>query len=303
MSTTTTSPTTLTARHEAQPVAPPGLWARLRRGGRLRAIITTAILLPICFAWIYPFLWMVAAGFKTNAEIFSGLGLIPADPQPANFSRAWTEARIGQYFLNTVIVTVGSILIALISVSMIGYVLGRFQFPGKRLIIVAFAVTVFLPEGYTIIPIFELVNRLGLANSLLGVTLAQAGGAHVVLVLLFAGYFNQLPRELEEAAIVDGAGFVRVFWEIMLPLAKPVIATTIILQFMQSWNAFLQPLVLTLSRPDLRTLAVGIYAFQGEYFTDWSGMAAAATISLAPIVIVFLLLQRYFVQGIAGAVK
>ncbi len=137
--------------------------------------------------------------------------------------------------------------------------------------IALFALTVFLPEGYTIIPIFELVTRLGLANSLLGVTLAQSGGANVVLVLLFAGYFAQLPKELEEAAIVDGAGFFRVFWQIMLPLAKPVIATTIILQFMHSWNAFLQPLVLTLSRPDLRTLAVGIYAFQGEFFTDWSG--------------------------------
>jgi ABC-type glycerol-3-phosphate transport system permease component len=278
-------------------------WRTLTRGGRLRAIITTLILLPIGFGWIYPFLWMVSAGFKTNNEIFGGLGLIPADPQPQNFTRAWTDARIGDYFLNTVIVTVGSILIVLVSVSMIGYVLGRFQFPGKKLIIVAFAVTVFLPEGYTIIPVFELVNSLGLANSLAGVTLAQAGGAHVVPVLLFAGYFAQLPREMEEAAVVDGAGFFRVFWEIMLPLAKPIVATTIILQFMASWNAFLQPLVLTLSRPDLRTLAVGIYAFQGEFFTDWSGMAAAATISLAPIVIIFLLLQRYFVEGIAGAVK
>ncbi len=278
-------------------------WQSLTRGSRLRAIITTAILLPIGFGWIYPFLWMVSAGFKSTDEIFSGLSLIPADPQPQNFSRAWTDARIGEYFLNTVIVTVGSIAIVLVTVSMMGYVLGRYQFPGKKLIIVAFAITVFLPEGYTIIPIFELVNRLGLANSLAGVTLAQAGGAHVVMVLLFAGYFAQLPKELEEAAVVDGAGFLRVFWEIMLPLAKPIVATTIILQFMHSWNAFLQPLVLTLARPDLRTLAVGIYAFQGEFFTDWSGMAAATTISLAPIVIVFLFLQRYFVEGIAGAVK
>jgi raffinose/stachyose/melibiose transport system permease protein len=278
-------------------------WQSLTRGARIRAIVTTAILLPIGFGWIYPFLWMVSAGFKTTSEIFAGLSLIPAHPQPQNFSRAWTDARIGTYFINTVIVTVGSIAIVLVTVSMMGYVLGRYQFPGKRIIIAAFAVTVFLPEGYTIIPVFELVNRLGLANTLAGVTLAQAGGAHVVMVLLFAGYFAQLPRELEEAAVVDGAGFVRVFWEIMLPLAKPIVATTIILQFMHSWNAFLQPLVLTLSRPDLRTLAVGIYAFQGQFFTDWSGMAAASTISLAPIVIVFLFLQRYFVEGIAGAVK
>lgn len=278
-------------------------WQSLNRAARLRTIVTTAILLPIGFGWIYPFLWMVSAGFKSTNEIFAGLSLIPTDPRPENFSRAWTDAHIGQYFLNTVIVTVGSIAIVLMTVSMMGYALGRYRFPGKRIIIVLFAITVFLPEGYTIIPIFELVNRLGLANSLAGVTLAQAGGAHVVMVLLFAGYFAQLPNELEEAAVIDGAGFFRVFWEIMLPLAKPIVATTIILQFMHSWNAFLQPLVLTLSRPDLRTLAVGIYAFRGEYFTDWSAMAASATISLAPIVIVFLFLQRYFVEGVAGAVK
>ncbi|MGH2559885.1 MAG: carbohydrate ABC transporter permease [Thermomicrobiales bacterium] len=276
---------------------------RLLRGARLRSTLISAVLFPISFLWIYPFLWMVSAAFKTNTELFSGLGLLPETAQWENFSRAWTEARISDYFVNTVIITGGSIAIVLVSVSMMGYVLGRYQFPGKKLVIGFFVVTVFLPEGYTIIPIFELVNRLGLANSLAGVTLAQAGGAHVVMVLLFAGYFSQIPKELEEAAVMDGASFLRVFLQIMLPLAKPVVATTIILQFMYSWNAFLQPLVLTLSRPDLRTLAVGIYAFQGEFYTDWAGMAAAATISLAPIIVVFLLLQRYFVEGIAGSVK
>lgn len=274
-----------------------------RRWPRPRTTLTHVLLIPICFFWIYPFLWMVSAGLKTEREIYSGLNLIPEAWRWENFARAWNVARIGDYFINTTIITVGSIAIVLVSVALMGYVLGRYQFPGKRLIIAVFAITIFLPEGYTIIPIVELLQRLNLTNSLVGVTLAQSGGAHVVMVLLFAGYFAQLPRDLEEAAVIDGAGFLRVFWEIMLPLAKPVIATTIILQFMSSWNAFLQPLVLTLSRPDLRTLAVGMYAFRGEYSTDWSGMAAAATISLAPVIILFLFLQRYFLEGIAGAVK
>jgi len=283
--------------------APGSRLRRTWRRPRLRSTLTSLVLFPICFVWIYPFLWMLSAGLKTEREIYSGLGLIPDSLLWENYSRAWTVARIGEYFVNTVIVTLGSIAIVLISVSLMGYVLGRFQFPGKKAVIAVFAVTIFLPEGYTIIPIVELLQKLNLTNSLAGVTLAQSGGAHVVMVLLFAGYFSQLPKELEEAAVVDGASFFRVFWEIMLPLAKPVIATTIILQFMASWNAFLQPLVLTLSRPDLRTLAVGIYAFRGEYSTDWSGMAAASTISLAPIIIVFLFLQRYFIEGIAGSVK
>lgn len=277
--------------------------ARLLSPARLRATIVSAILAPLCLLWVYPFLWMVSSAFKTNAEIFAGLGLIPRSLQWQNFARAWTQAHIGRYFLNTVIITVAAVAIVLVTTAMIGYVLGRYAFPGKKLVIGFFVATVFLPEGYTIIPVFELVNKLGLANSLAGVILAESGGAHVVSVLLFAGFFSQLPKELEEAAVVDGAGFLRIFWQVMLPLAGPVVATTIILQFLQTWNSFLLPLVLTLSRPELRTLAVGIYAFRGEFFTDWGALAAASTISLAPIIALFLFLQRYFIQGIAGAVK
>ncbi len=277
--------------------------SRLWRGGRLRATITSAILTPICFLWIYPFLWVVSAALKTNAEIFAGPGLIPKTLQFENFSRAWTTAHIGRYFLNTAIITGATVSIVVVTTGMMGYVLGRYDFPGKRLIVALFVATVFIPEGYTIIPVFDLVNRLGLANNLMGVILAESGGAHVVFILLFAGFFAQLPRELEEAATMDGAGFFRIFAQVMLPLAKPVIATAVILQFMSSWNSFLLPLVLTLSRPELRTLGVGMFAFQGEYFTDIAGMAAAATIALIPIIAVFLLLQRYFVEGIAGAVK
>lgn len=273
------------------------------RGSRLRATLVSLILLPVCFLWIYPFLWMVSSSLKTNAEIFAGLSLIPSSFEWANYQRAWTGARIGQYFINTVIITATSVAIVVVTTAMIGYVLGRYQFPGKKAVVAFFVATVFLPEGYTIIPIFELVNRLGLAESLWGVILAESGGAHVITVLLFAGFFSQLPKELEEAAIMDGAGFFRIFWRIMLPLSGPVVATAIILQFLHSWNDFLLPLVLTLSRPELRTLAVGIYAFRGEFFVDWSALAAAATISLLPIIVVFLFLQRYFVQGIAGAVK
>ena len=273
------------------------------RGSQLRATITSLILTPICFLWIYPFLWVVSASVKTNAQIFSGPGLIPSELHVENFSRAWTQAHIGQYFLNTTIIAVSATAIVAVTTGMMGYALGRYDFPGKKPILAVFVATIFLPEGYTIVPIFDLIDRLHLNNNLLGVILAESGGAHVIYILLFAGFFSQLPKELEESAIMDGATFPRVFAQIMLPLAMPVVVTTIILEFERSWNSFLLPLVLTLSRPNLRTLGVGMFAFQGEFFTDISGMAAAATVTLVPIVAVFLLLQRYFVEGIAGAVK
>jgi ABC-type glycerol-3-phosphate transport system permease component len=287
------------------PTAPRRVRARTRRRDTTWARLTliSAVLFAVCFVWIYPFLWMVSSSIKTNAEIFAGLSLFPKAIRLDNYVRAWNDAHIGDYFFNTVFVTVMSIIISVLAVSMMGYVLGRYRFPGKRIVIGLLAAAIFLPEGYTIIPVFDLINKLGLQDSLWGITLAEAGGAHVVATLLFAGYFSQLPKELEEAAMMDGAGFFRIFWQVYLPLAKPVVATAVILQFMHSWNDFLLPLVLTLNQPELRTLSVGIYSFQGEYFTDWSGMAAAATISLLPIIVLFLFLQRYFVEGVAGAVK
>ncbi len=281
-------------------------WTRARwwlSGNRPRLVITTLVLLPICFVWIYPFLWTVSAALKSNGEIFAGLGLIPRSPIWSNFPRAWTEANIGRYFINTVIITASSVLIVVVTTSMMGYVLGRYRFPGKRIVVGILVATVFLPQGYTIIPVFELINGLGLSGSLLGVILGTSGGSPIIFILLFTGYFSRLPGELEEAAIIDGAGFFRVFWQVMLPLAKPIIATVAIMQTLHAWNDFLLPLVLTLARPDLRTLAVGIYAFRGEFFVDWGGMAAAATISILPIIVLFLFMQRYFVEGIAGAVK
>jgi raffinose/stachyose/melibiose transport system permease protein len=271
--------------------------------GQVRRLVTYVILTAVCIVWIYPFLWMMSAAVKSNIEIFSGLGLIPQQWHWENFAYAWEGADIGGYFLNTVAVSVGGVIIVLVTTSMMGYVLGRYSFPGKRLVIGLLGLLVFLPQGYTIIPIFDLITRLNLSGNLLGIILAESGSAHIIMILLFAGYFRQLPSELEESALVDGAGFVRIFLRIMLPLSKPVIATSIILQFIASWNDFLIPLVLTLSQPSLRTLAVGVYSFQGENLTDWADMAAASTISVIPVVIVFLLLQRYFIEGIAGAVK
>jgi multiple sugar transport system permease protein len=161
----------------------------------------------------------------------------------------------------------------------------------------------FIPKGYTIIPLAKLISLLGLSDSLLGVIVAESSGAHVLFILMFTTFFAGLPKELEEAARIDGCGFLRTFFKVMLPLAKPVIATTAIMQFIWTWSSFLIPLVLTINKPELSTLAVGMQSFVGSYSTDWSGMAAGATISLLPVMIIFILMQKYFVEGVAGAVK
>ncbi|MEV0800320.1 MULTISPECIES: carbohydrate ABC transporter permease [unclassified Kribbella] len=268
-----------------------------------RWLIGTGLAL-LCAVWIYPFLWLVSGSLKTNPEIFGkGLNLLPEAPVWENYSRAWSEVGFSSYMLNTVLITLGTVALVIMRSALAGYVLGRYDFVGKKVLIGVFLVTFFLPEGYTIIPVTQLTDQLGLLNSHLGVVLGLGAGGHAAATLLYAGFFRTIPKDLEESARMDGAGPLTVFFRIMLPLAKPITVSVFILQFLAAWNAYLLPLVFTLSHPELRTLAVGMSAFVGENDTDWAGMAAAAVLSLAPVVAVFVVLQRQFVESLAGAVK
>jgi raffinose/stachyose/melibiose transport system permease protein len=273
---------------------------RTRPWSILRYVALTAL----CLVWVYPFLWLVSASLKTPLEIFSkGLNLIPDTPIWENYARAWVQAGFSTYMLNTVIVTIGTVVVVVFHTALSGYVLGRYDFVGRKLVIGILGATLIVPAGLTIIPIVDLTNALGLLNGHWGIILALAGSGQSAAILLYAGYFRGLPQELEEAATMDGAGFLRIFLNIMLPLAGPVTATVTVLTFLAAWNAFLIPLVFTFGTPSLRTLPVGMLAFVGTNETDWSGMAAAATISLLPVIVFFFFVQRYFVEGIAGAVK
>ncbi len=260
--------------------------------------------LVVCYYWIYPFLWLVSISLKTQMEVFKeGLRLVPRKPQWQNYANAWVKAGFGRYTLNTVLVTAGSVLLGLARASTAGYVLGRYNFVGKRFLLVLLVATFVVPNGYTIIPIVDISRRLGTLNSLWGIILVLGGSGQVANVLLFMGYFSKIPAEVEESAKIDGAGFYTTFFRITLPLAQPIVATVTVMSFLGAWNSFFVPLVFTFSKPQLRTLAVGMMAFAGTHETDWTGMAAAAVIALVPVVVFFFFVQRYFVEGLAGAVK
>jgi raffinose/stachyose/melibiose transport system permease protein len=297
-----TAPTTVRTEPGA-PARPSVNNRRRKKPGRIRRIITHILMTPLSLIWIYPFVWMMSASIKPNSFVFAGLALFPTKPFFSNYVDAWVNGNIGRFFINSVIVSVGGVIIVVLTTSSMGYVLGRYPFPGKKIVIGILAALAILPQGYTIIPIFDLIDKLHLDGTLFGIILAESGQAHIIQLLLYAGYFRQLPSALEEQALIDGASYFRIFFTIFLPLAAPATATVIILQFIASWNDFLLPLVLTLSQPDLQTLAVGVYSFQGENQTDYAQMSAASTISLLPVIAVFLFFQRYFVEGLAGAVK
>lgn len=266
--------------------------------------VTHILLIAIGIVWMYPFLWMISASFKTQSEFFRDrLSLIPAQFTLDNIMRVWEKANFNIYFLNSVIVTVVSVTLVLIMTAASGYVLGRYEFIGKKVVVSVFVASMAIPLVSTIIPTYEVLKGMNLVGTRLGLILAQAGGGHVIFLLLFSQFFRQIPNELEEAAKIDGAGFLRTFIQIMMPLAKPVGITVIIMESIWAWNSFMLPLVLTLNNPASRTLAVGLYAFKGENTVDWPGIAAGGTIAVVPIILLFIFLQKYFVDGVAGAVK
>ena len=276
--------------------------ARIRRKGL--SVFKYALLTFIALIWIYPFVWMFSASFKSNGELFADkLQLIPDEFVLENYVRAWKTANFSQYFVNTVLITIATVIIVLIVTCMMGYALGRYAFKGKRAILAIIAASMFIPMGFNLIPVFELINNLGLVNSRWGVILAEAGSLNVVFVMLFSSCFAQIPKELSEAAEIDGCGYVRIFLQLMLPLSKPIIGSVIIMQFIWTWNAFMMPLVLTLNNASIRTLAVGLYSLKGELMMDWAGIAAGGSIALIPVIVLFVSLQKFFVNGIAGAVK
>lgn len=266
--------------------------------------INHLVLLAIGLIWVYPFLWMISASFKSQNEFFNNrLGLIPQSPTLDNIKRIWVKANFGSYFLNTVVVTCFAVVLVLIITMLAGYAMGRYKFVGRNLMMGIFVGSIAIPLVSTIIPTYEVVKGMHLTGTKTGLVLAQAGGAHVIFLMLFTSFFASIPMELEEAAKIDGCSFFRIFFNIMMPLCKPIATTVVIMETIWTWNAFMLPLVLTLNNPASRTLAVGLYAFKGENTVDWTGIAAGGTIAVIPVIILFIILQRHFVEGIAGAVK
>jgi ABC-type glycerol-3-phosphate transport system permease component len=277
---------------------------KIKKFNRLERLnlITSIILVVVCLIWLYPFVWPIFSAFKSSGEMFrAGWRLWPQQWTLDNFVRAWSKAQFNRYLFNSLVYSICSTSISVGVSALAGYVLARYKFPGSRFIQLLVMAMVFLPTATSILPVFDLMQKLGLLNTPFAIILALSGGVGFSSIL-FQGYFKNIPSDLYDAAMVDGANFLQQFW-LVLPLARPIIATNVIMGFNSAWQDYFTPLVFTLGKPELRTLSVGLRAFTGQYSVDISGFAAATTISIVPIIIVFIIFQRQFVNGLAGAVK
>ncbi|MEI9907491.1 MAG: carbohydrate ABC transporter permease [Actinomycetota bacterium] len=252
-------------------------------------------------AMLFPFIWMVSSSLKVGAEAFATPPtLIPKHPTLENYRRVFEIIDLPRLFLNSLIISIIIVTLQLTTASLAGYAFARLHFRGKNAIFVVYLATMMIPFQVILVPMFIEMRQLGLIDSYLGLILPTCTSAFAVF--LMRQVMLGIPRELEEAAILDGASHFRLFRSIALPLCVPTLATLGILGFMGTWNAFLWPLVMIYS-PEKMTLPLGLALLSGEHSSsnDWPMIMAGTTLSIIPIVIVYLLFQRKIAQSFLTA--
>lgn len=263
----------------------------------IQSLLVHAILIIIGITFLVPFVWQISTSLKTGTQIW----LFPPKwiPDPfvwSNYPDALQKLRFLQLLKNTVVITGLNVFGVMISSSLVAYGFARFRFPGRGFIFVVMLSTMMIPAQVTIVPLFILFNRLNWLNTIKPLVVPLFFGAPFFIFLLRQFYMT-IPRELDEAAVIDGCGYGRIWTTIILPLSKPAMATVAIFQFVTSWNDFFNPLIY-LNEYSKYTLALGLSAFRGVYSTEWNLMMAAAVVIILPCLVLFFLTQRYFIQGI-----
>lgn len=259
-------------------------------------LLTYVVLLLLAISMLIPFLWMVSTSLMGELEVYQfPPTFIPSTWKWNNFLEAMTLQPFGRFFLNTAVVAAASVAGQLVFCSMAAFAFARLRFSGRDRLFAVYLGTMMIPAIVTLIPAFLIINMFGWMNTywaLFTPTLSSVWG-----IFLLRQFFQTIPRDLEDAARVDGASDFTIFWKIIIPLSKPALATLAIFSFMTAWKDFLWPLIVT-NRTDMRTVEVGIAGFSNLYSTDWPHQMAAAVVVMLPIVIVFFLAQKYFVRGI-----
>ncbi len=269
-------------------------------------ILIYAFLGIVVILTVFPVLYTVLGAFKSNAEVTLGATIIPKKWIFENFALAWNQSNFARYSWNSLyvafFVTLGSLLIS----SAAGYCIARAEFPGKKLLVGAYLATMFVSVGaVTLRPLYLLIVQLGLQNTLWGIILVQTG-AQGTNIFLVSRFVRSVPAELDEAATLDGCSFFRIYWNVVLPLIKPILGVVGLFSFRMSWNDYILPSIFTMTQPALRTLTVGVVSLKyGETAAaQWNLMLAGASLSIIPMIIIYLMANKTFLSGLTeGAMK
>lgn len=260
----------------------------------------------MCIFTLYPVVYTLLGSFKTNAELTLGGSIFPEKWQFENYVYAFRQLDFGKYTINSIVLAVLTVIFTVVTAAMAAYVIARREFPGKKLLTTGYLLSMFISVGsVALYPLYSLLNSIGLTSSMIGLALILTGG-QAANIFMVSGFVRSVPKELDEAATIDGAGTFRIFWQIIVPAIKPILGVIALFAFRTAWNEFVTAQVFTMSNPGLKTLSVAVanLRYSANAAAEWHIMTAGASIALLPILIVYLLANRQFIAGLtAGAVK
>ncbi len=270
-----------------------------------RALINLFIhlfLLIVTVTCLFPLSWMVSSSLKTQEAIFKDMSLIPKEAHFENYILAWREGGFGRYAINslfyTILVVIGIVIIA----SLAAYAFSRFKFRGRNLLFLMFMAAMMIPIPGSFVPLYVVLTKLHLRNTALGYVLCMINVGLSTSIFLLKTFFDKLPRELEDAARIDGCSKLGLWWHVALPLAKPVLAVVVVFNALNVWNEYVLALII-FDNKSLMPLQRALMVFQGEFLTNYPLLMAGLTIAALPIVILYLLMQKYIVKGVtSGAI-
>jgi len=255
------------------------------------------------FYTIAPLVWLVISSLKTNGELMGAPLALPKTLQFQNYKNAFEVSGLGRLFLNSIIVSITATILNVIVSSMASYAIARYDFKGKELIFTLISAGIMVPVSALMVPVFILIKNLGLYDTKLALILTYSAMGLPLSIFIIRGFMNTIPKELEEAGVLDGCNFYQKFYKIILPLSRAGIVTAITFQFLYCWNEFIYAMLLTSSQTN-RTVQVGIRFFSNQFTTDYTSMFAAITISIIPAIAGYILFQRQIISGLtSGAVK
>jgi len=264
-------------------------------------LVIHLFLLSVAVTCLYPLLWMVASSFKTQETIFRDISLIPRQLHFENYYLAVSESNFGRYLINSIFYTVSVVLGILFISSLAAYAFSRLRFPGRNIIFIVFMAAMMIPIPGSFVALFVLLNKLHLRNTPLGYILCMISVGLSMSIFLLKTFFDTMPRELEDAARIDGCSKIGIWRHVALPFARPVLAVVVVFNALNVWNEYVLALIIFDSK-NLMPLQRAVMMFRGEFLTNYPLLMAGLTITALPIIIAYLFMQKYIVRGVTQAV-
>ena len=257
------------------------------------------LLISVSITCLFPLLWMVSSSLKTQETIFKDMSLFPNEFHFENYYHAWIEGGFGRNFLNSIVYTVCVVIGIIIVASLAAFAFSRFRFPGRNILFIIFIAAMMIPIPGSFVPLYVLLNKLHLRNTGLGYVLCMINVGLSTSIFILKTFFDNMPKELEDAARIDGCSKLGIWWHVALPLAKPVLAVVVVFNALAVWNEYVLALIIFDSKP-LMPLQVALMTFQGEFLTNYPLLMAGLTITALPVILVYLLMQKYIVKGVTS---